>query len=598
MLSREQRRRFLLLQAIYIVTAVLQAAGIASIAPFVALLSNRELIHNNEVLSFLFKLGGFSDDIAFMVAFAVIVMVVIAVSNAVLALSTWLTLLFSIRTGQEFQRAILINYLHQDYVQFSRRNSSELISEVTQESPRLVYNVLIPLLNMSGHGLVIILIVSGLFVLDWVIALSTLFVVGGGYVLVFGVIRTRLLRHGQNISRTNHARFKLLTESLGGVKEVKLFGVESLYEERIAKINADGLRSTAVIGLFGDIPKFVLETIAFCAILTLASILLMQRADASVIVGTLSLYAIAGYRLLPAAQMMFKSVSQIRANGEVVAALHPQVLGGRARIMPGRNPAPTGTAVSASERAISGDLKLAGVTYRYPGADVAAIQDVSLTIPQNRLIALVGCSGAGKSTLADILLGMLEPTEGSFHVGSLRIDRTTARAWQRNVGYVPQTIFILDDSVAANICFGLPDSDQDAIRSAARLANIDEFIESLPGTYEYVVGERGSTLSGGQRQRIGIARALYRKASVLIMDEATSALDSRTENEVMATIVSLKESKTIVMIAHRLSTIRSADLVVFMNEGTINDCGTFEELCKRNTLFRRHILATGPTEAE
>lgn len=544
-------------------------------------------------------MGGFQNDISFMIGFAVLVMATIAVSNAALALSTWYTLFYSSRTGQEFQRAIFRNYLHQEYAFFGRKNSSELITFVSQESPRLVYNILIPLLNLTGQGFMIALMVAGLLYLDWAVALSAAFMIGGGYVLVYTLIRHNLAVHGKVIGRSNDDRQRLLTESLGGVKEVKLLGTEPYYEERIAQANALGLHSQAVIGLSGDLPKFVLETVAFCAMLGLATYLLVHRGWNNEIVAMLSLYAMAGYRLLPAAQTIFKSVSQIKANGDVVLALYPQVIAGRK--LGQRQPGPEHPAHApiAPADKIAGDIKLINVTYRYPGVQTPTLRNINLVIPRNTLVALVGPSGAGKSTLADIVLGMLTPTEGRLQVGNTPIEGPTVRRWQRNLGYVPQSIFLLDDSIAANIGFGLASEvNREAMVNAARMANIDQFIESLPGQYDYRVGERGALLSGGQRQRIGIARSLYRNPDILIMDEATSALDSVTEKEIMSTISGLKGTKTVLMIAHRISTIRSADIVVFVNEGTVHACGTFDELARHDALFRRVVLAGVDADAD
>lgn len=593
MLTVKQRLNYRLLQLLFCFTAVLQVVGVASIAPFVALLSNRELIRTNPGFAWFYSVGGFTDDIGFIVGFAGVVMLVIVFSNAVLAFSSWCTLMFSIGVGQEFQRAIYRNYLHKDYAYFSRLNSSELISIVTQESPRLVYNVLMPYLNLIAQVLVVVIIAGGLLYLDWVLALSALVVVGGGYFLVFRGIKKRLVWHGENIWKTNNARLRLLTESLGGIKEVKLLGTERAYEEQIANVNAQGLRSTSMITLAGDMPKFVLESVAFCALLGLAIYLLRQGSDTNSTVALLSLYAAAGYKLLPAAQTIFKSASQMRGNASVVGELYPQVTQGRRLAIH-----ETETADERNAPRLRGTIKLEGVSYQYPETDRPTLVDVNLTIREHTLVALVGPSGAGKSTLADILLGMLQPSGGDFYVGERRIDRQSVRAWQRNLGYVPQSIFILDDTVSSNIGFGSAvDIDLAAVRHAARLASIDKFVEGLPGQYDYVVGERGAMLSGGQRQRIGIARALYRDADVLIMDEATSALDGLTEKDIMATINELKTTKTIIMVAHRLSTIQCADQVVFVKDGRIHDCGSFEELSARNAEFRKLVLAHGGIEA-
>ncbi len=597
LLTDRQKLHYRSLQLLFCFTAVFQVAGVASLAPFIALLSNRQLIHANPGFNWLYRVGGFTDDISFIIAFALLIMVVIILSNTVLAVSTWLMLRFSIGVGQELQRAIYRNYLYKDYVAFSRLNSSDLVSVVTQENPRLVYHVLMPYLNLVSQLLVVLLIAGGLIYLDWILALSSLLVVGGGYYMVFRITKMLLAWHGENISRTASARQRLMVEGLGGIKEVKLLGTEFEYEQKLSEVNAQGLRSTALIALAGDMPRFVLESVAFCALLGLAIYLLKHGSDTNSTVALLSLYAAAGYKLLPAAQTIYKSASQMRANGSLVGQLYPLVEEGR-RLDSNIAAAARHAEQESGCPRIRGDIRLVNVDYRYPATERPALQDVTLTIREHSMVALVGPSGAGKSTLADILLGMLYPTAGEFYVGDRRIDRASMRAWQRNLGYVPQHIFLVDDTVASNIAFGSAVAvDQAAVRHAAKLASIDRFVDDLPGQYNFVVGERGAMLSGGQRQRIGIARALYRNADVLIMDEATSALDGLTEKEIMATVNSLKVTKTIVMVAHRLSTIQCADQVVFVKDGRIHDQGTFMELSSRNEEFRGLVLAHSGTDS-
>jgi HlyD family secretion protein len=319
----------------------------------------------------------------------------------------------------------------------------------------------------------------------------------------------------------------------------------------------------------------------------------VREGESGSIISILSLYAMAGYKLLPAAQNIFKSASQIKANASVLDELHPAVMEGRAIAVPG--PRPVGESVFPA----SGDIRFNALCYTYPGATSAALKNVDLTIKRNSIVAFVGASGAGKSSLADVLLGFLNATDGALTVGGQRVDRSNVRDWQRHLGYVPQNIFLIDDTIAANVAFGIGDGkpDRDRIDAALRMANLDGFVARLADGVDFVVGERGTLLSGGQRQRVGIARALYHNADVLVLDEATSALDNLTEQEIIATIVDLKRSKTIIMIAHRLSTIRSADQVVYMENGAIQDVGTFDELIARNDNFRLMTMVAAETDA-
>jgi ATP-binding cassette, subfamily B, bacterial PglK len=590
LLTRSQWRNYLLLQTLFGITALIQVAGIASLAPFIAVIANKELIHKNGVSAFIYDRLAFTSDVSFLMFFAMVVMAFIVASNAIAAITTWFTVKFSLTLGLELQSSLYRNYLHKDYVYFSKNNSSKMIAMITQEAPRFTYMVIQPLLNLISQMFIVLIIASGLIYIDAALALVAIAIIGGGYLGVFRLVKQRLLYHGEKIFETNEKKYKLLAESLGGIKEVKLLATEAVYERKVGEVNTANTYSNAVIGLMGDFPKFAIETLAFCALLSLALYLLAQRGDSAEIISILSLYAMAGYKLLPAAQTIFKSAAQIKANGSVLDALYPAV-------MEGRRIESFDTDKDSAPIQLDGDIQLVDVSYGYPGAEAIALNHIDLTIKKNSLVAFVGSSGAGKSTLADLLLGFLPPTGGSMRVGNTAITRANARAWQKHLGYVPQNIFLLDDTVTANITFGSGEKqiDMQKVERAARMANIDQLVEGLPGRYSFVVGERGALLSGGQKQRVGIARALYHDADILILDEATSALDNLTEQEIIATIIKLKASKTIVMIAHRLSTIKSADQIVFLENGAIQDTGTFDELNARNQKFRAMVQSTRET---
>lgn len=584
LLTREQKQKYALLQVMFGLTALIQVAGIASLAPFIGLLANRKLIHDNEITSYVFQRFGFTNDIAFLIFFACIVMAFIIISNAFGALTTWFSVVFSQNLGLELQSSLYRSYLHKDYVYFGKNNSSKMTSMITQEAPRFTYMVLQPLLSLISQLFVVVIITVGLLIIDPTTAIAASLVVGGGYAYIFRSVKVRLSYHGYRQFEANNKKFKLLNESLGGIKEVKLLGTEQIYEKNLNEANTTSTRSAAIIGLLGDLPRHIIETMAFCALLGLVIYMLDKHGDSEKIISLLSLYAMAGYKLLPAAQTIFKSSSQIKANCSTIDDLYPEVREGRMVVTQSENTDSTPIDSDA-------DIKLVDVSYTYPGADTAAVKNINLTIGKNTIVAFVGASGAGKSTLADIVLGFLFPTNGQMLVGATEINASNAKAWQKHLGYVPQNIFLLDDTLTNNITFGAIERkiDLGKVKTAAKMANIDQFIERLPEQYDFVAGERGALLSGGQRQRIGIARALYHDANVLVLDEATSALDSVTEKEVIATIVRLKSTKTIVMIAHRLSTIRSADQVVFFENGSIQDIGTFDELSKRNQKFRAMI---------
>lgn len=585
LLDSSQRRRCALLLVVFSVSALLQVVGVASIAPFVALLDNTQLIHTNRWLRAAYELGGFQTDSQFLIWFAVAVMAMTIISNLVGALTTQIAVRTSFALGADFQRDMFRGYLRQDYSRLARINTATLMSALSQEAARFVYMVLTPLLNLVGFVLTALTIVLLLIVIDPVAATAVSLIVATIYAATYRLSTHRLAFHGARVSEINEKRFRLMSESLGGLKEVKLLGTESHYETLFERLNSTGQQSNAAVVLLTDLPRFFLEAAAFCALLGLAVYMLIQGDNTASIVAVLSLYAMAGYRLLPVAQNILRCASSIKAHASVVDVIEPHIRTGRSTI----NEISAGSHVESLQ---TGPIALHDVTYTYPNSTIASLSKVSVRIPEHAITVLVGASGAGKSTLADVLLGLLRPSSGQMTVNGQTIDSSNVRAWQRNLGYVPQSIYLLDASIAENIAMGSPETpDMARVTRAARLASLNRFIESLPNGYLQSTGERGGMLSGGQRQRIGIARALYHDAEVLIMDEATSALDAITENEILESLRSLRHEKTIIMVAHRMSTIQAADWVVYLKDGAVLAQGSYHELADSSPEFRELIRA-------
>ncbi len=579
-----QRRRYVLLQAYFLLAAVVQVVSVASIAPFIALVSRPALIHQQRFAQQLFTQLGFASDREFLIAFAVALMGLIAISNAVPAVMTWLTWSFAKRLGAELQADIYRGYVHGNLALLARVNSAQMIRTVIHGVNRLVYMVIQPLLVLIASAFVIVLITVALLLYDAVVALSAGAIIGGGYFAVFAVTKSRLSRHGLITWAAADTKQRLLTESLGALKEIRLAGTESLYEERLRDVTDRTMHSESMIGLLGELPRYALEAIALCALLGMGVALLIARDDWSGIVAILSLYAMAGYRLLPAAQSVFRSASTIRANMEAVSDIENELKVGRSIRL-----------VSADDERVEypadGAITMENVWFRYPETAAPVITGLSLAIPRRAITAIVGTSGAGKSTVADLLMGLLAPSEGHVAVGGTPITRGL-RSWQRQVAFVAQSVFIVDDTITANIAFGSHEpADPVRVREAARMANVSQFVEQLPEGFNYRVGEGGSLLSGGQQQRIGIARALYNDADVIVLDEPTSALDAVTERDVMATLETLRETKTIIIISHRLTTLRRADQVVLLGEGRLLASGTFDGMLKSNERFRALVAA-------
>ncbi len=579
-LDKKTMRQYIGLQLVFFLSAFFQVAGIASIGPFISILSNPDIIHSNEILSALYLNFGFNSNIQFIFAIALASLILILTSNTVAGFTQWLTFRFSVSLGSSLQQKIYRNFLFKDYLFHKTENYNRKIAVVATQVPRFVYMLFQPFLLMTSQLFIVIIILIGLLIMDPLLAFIAGGLIGGSYLVTYIVLRQKLAYHGAVISEKNSKVQSILSESFIGIKDVKLDSLENMYIERYSTINVRGLKSQAFIALSGDLPRFVIESISFGAILILALVLLTTQEDIKSVVPILSIYALAGYKLLPTMQQIYKSLSSLSGHGSVAKTI--------LRSLKSTADDPSSVADSSSPMEIH-QVRLSHAEFSYGKASVPAVQDVSLTLARGEIYSLVGHSGSGKSTLADIVLGLLKLRSGELIVNDKVLSDHELGSFRRKVGYVAQIIFILEDSVINNVAFGVPEADIDMarVKQALSLANADEFVDQLPEGIHTNLGQDGKLLSGGQRQRIGIARALYKQTDLLVLDEPTSALDMESEYKLMKTLNSLKKDLIILVISHRPASIKMSDKIILMSAGQLEDIGTFTELSERDEDFRQ-----------
>ena len=584
LLNHRQRRTLAWLLVVIILAGLIDVIGVSSIFPFMAVVARPESIESSRTLHYVYQALGFASPYRFLFALGVGVLLIMLVGNALAAFMTLAILRFSHEVGYELSIRMLTSYLAKSYVFFLSRNSATMVLNIIGETGGMVVGVMIPALQTVAKMIVAACMLSMLLVVDTVLAVIVAVTVGGSYMLVFLFVRKRLSEYGALSTQVNRERLMAATEVLQGIKDFKLLGRTHHYLGSFSRSARDFARYQMQNGLISSLPRYAMESIAFGGILLILLFLLSVRRDVNQALPLIALYALAGYRLLPAIQQIFGGMTQLRFGLSSLGNLHREF------------DELTSTADEFDEAhqiaepvRFDRELRLLGVSYRYPLAEQDALRNVDITIRKNTTVGLVGASGAGKTTLIDILLGLLKPSAGAILLDGKPIEMRHLRAWRRCIGYVPQQIYLTESSIARNIAFGLPESeiDMSKVETVARLAHLHDFVEQdLPEKYATVVGERGIRLSGGQRQRIGIARALYHDPQVLVFDEATSALDGITEDAIIAAIGSLAHSKTIILIAHRFSTIRDCDLIYVVEGGAITDAGTYLELAARNEVFR------------
>lgn len=570
-LDPAERRQLWLLAIPVVMSAILEAAGVASIIPFLALLSDPQALEKSAWLQWGYGLLGVDSRERFFFIVGVCVLVLMTVSNVTQGLTTYALLRFSWMRNHTLSVRLLEAYLQRPYTFFVENNSADLAKNLLTEVQQVVTGVIVQGLQLCARAVLIALVASSLLLVDPVMAVGVTAAFGGLYGAIYMVSRRHLTLIGQQRVDANTARFKVASEILAGIKELKLLGLErSLVASYAApsEVFADRMAKNSIIGA---VPRYALETVAFGGALIIVLYLLWAGRALEESLPVLGLYVFAAYRLLPAVQVVFNGVTTIRfnlASLEVIARDMEQALSGGA----------TQEQTEAEKLPFRENLALHRVRYRYPRGERDALAGVDLTIRRGEWVALVGPTGSGKSTLVDLVLGLLSPSEGEVRIDGQAL--VSPRGWQRNVGYVPQQIFLADDTVRRNIAFGVAphEIDDERVVEAAKIAQIHEFIErDLPSAYQAEVGERGVRLSGGQRQRIGIARSLYRNPELLVLDEATSALDGATEAAFFAALREKRRERTVISIAHRLSTTESFDRVVLIDRGCVVMEGAPEE---------------------
>ena len=584
LMSPEDRRRGARLLLLVVLMAMSETLGITLLLPFFMVLSKPQMIEMQPIVSRIYYGLGFTDHHSFLLAFGLVAFGIVVMAAIIRIFTTFSMNYFAQIGGHKLAERLLETYLRQPYVFFLQRHSSELTKKITSDSQMLVFHILQPGMYVIAYSLVVMTMTAILLLLDPVVALIVGGVIGGLYVLIFKSSKKLLARIGRELDAAHQGRFSSIEVALGGIKDIKLMGRESVYIDQFRPASLRAARHQATGAAIGESPRYLIEAVAIGGALTLALMLITTGRGNALILPALSVYALAGYKLIPAAQRVFSGLSNLRVGEAVLNSIHedfaqttPQVQHSHA---------------SVSAMQLKSDIVLESVRFSYPNAKKPALDGITLKIEAGTSIGLIGGTGAGKTTLVDIILGLLSPSEGRMLIDGVDINEANLPSWQQALGYVPQSIFLADTTVAENIALGVAHDavDHAKVERCARMAQIHDFIVTdMPDGYNTRVGERGVRLSGGQRQRIGIARALYRDPSVLVLDEATSALDTLTEKAVMESVQALSHQKTIIMIAHRLSTVRPCDRIFMLDKGKLVEQGSYEELLKTSHKFKAMV---------
>ncbi|WP_216209078.1 ABC transporter ATP-binding protein [Polynucleobacter sp. Latsch14-2] len=560
--DRRRRNQFLYLFLLMILASFAEIISIGAVIPFLGVLTSPEKIFLNDNFSSYLRWFEIDQASELLLPVTIIFCISALLSGVIRLILLWMTMRLSFATGADLGIQIYRRTLYQPYAVHVSRNSSEIISGITNKSTAVMHQILSPVLLILTATLMILMVIVALFLIQPIVSLASFFGFGIIYLGIYVLTKTRLERNSRLIAKDSTQVIKSLQEGLGGIRDVLIDGSQEAYMRSYEAADLS-LRSAQASNQFiSNSPKFIMESMGMALIALIAFGISSRGNNLLGAIPLLGAMALAAQRILPLMQQFYNSWTTIKGSKDVLV----DVLHLLAQLIPDNQAKALHTYVEFKK-----EITLDGVFYRYGETGPWIIQNVSLKIKKGSRVGFIGATGSGKSTLIDICMALLTPNIGQLKVDGQAITPINSRSWQDKIAHVPQSIYLADCTIAENIAFGIPKSmiDFSRVRLAAAKAQIAETIESWDGGYSTLVGERGVRLSGGQRQRIGIARALYRRAEIIIFDEATSALDGDTEASVMSAIDGLGSDLTVLIIAHRLSTLSGCTKVLEMSRGEL-----------------------------
>ena len=573
-LSKRRTKQLVLLLLLMIITSILEVVSLGAVLPFLSVLTAPEQIFQHEYAQPLISALALREPIQLILPITLLFIIAVFVAGIVRLLLLYVMTRLSYAIGADLSINIYHRTLYQPYAIHVARNSSEVINGIITKTNVVIQQILTPVLILISSITILVGIVTALFFININVALSASIGFGLLYWLVIRYTKNHLKNNSQIIADQSTQMLKSLQEGLGGIRDVLIDGTQKFYCQLYRNADLPLRRASGNNHFISGSPKYVMEAIGMILIAGLAYILTQQQGCMATAIPVLGALALGAQKLLPVLQQAYGSYSVIKgakSSFEDVLYLLDQSL-------PEYENQPTPKAIQFDK-----EIKLTNLSFRYTQESPWILKNINLSLEKGSRIGFIGSTGSGKSTLLDIVMGLLPATEGDLFIDQQPINDKSRRSWQMNIAHVPQNIYLSDSSIEENIAFGVSKDkiDRQRVRKAAQQAQIAQLIEQWQEGYQTFVGERGVRLSGGQRQRIGIARALYKKASVLIFDEATSALDNETEREVMEAIKNLDGEITILIIAHRLTTLKDCDKVVKLDDNYVLSIGSYQEMINK-----------------
>lgn len=574
LLTPSEVKSAVLLIFMTLIMALLDMIGVASVLPFMLVVTNQSVIETNLYLNALYNYTsnyGVENNQDFIFALGLIVFLLLVFSLSFKALTTYMQVKFVTMREYSISKRLIEGYLKQQYSWFINRHSADFGKVILSEVGTVIGNILNPLVELISRGMVAIALIVLLLITDPMLTMIITFFLVSTYLVIYLYIKNILKNLGIERLKNNELRFLAVSEAFSAIKEIKVRGLEKYFINKYSIPCFNYNRAQAHSYILTHLPRFFLEAITFGGMLLIILFLIYRSGGLNQSIPLISMYVFAGYRLLPAIQQIYSSFSKLTFSNPSLEKIYRDF-----QIV-------KNSKFHFSKKSIEFKnlIQLIDIYYHYPNSSQMILKNINLSIPVSSKVGIVGTTGSGKTTVVDVILGLLEPSKGLLKIDNTIINKKNSMSWQNLIGYVPQNIYLSDDTVAANIAFGVESDkiNQEDVEKAAKIANIHDFIKKeMPNQYLTKIGERGNKISGGQRQRIGLARALYHKPKLLILDEATSSLDFQTEKLVMKELKNLDKKITIILIAHRLNTVEECDIIYQFENGKIVAKGSFAEV--------------------
>ena len=578
-LDNKQKKVIIYLQFFIVIISILEIISVLSIGPYISIISNYNDFSQNKIVLFFYTLFNFEEKRNFILYYSLFIIVIFSISTTLTIFFTWFSIFYSNKITANIANKLFKFYLNQNYLYHTYNSPSLLTSKIINDVNIVSGGVMQSILMLNAKLIISILLILSIFIYNPLVTITTSSIFIFVYLLFMIIIRSKVREYGKSITKTNSKKVSNINDSLGGIKEIIIYKLQDYFENSFKELNFKILKGQTFITAASYLPKYIIELIAVILIISASIIIVvLYQFDLNIYLSILTIYAIAGFKLLPNFQSIYNNYTRFIGSFPSFEKIENDL--NKTKILNNSN--------KKNKESLNFEkITLSNVSFSYPNKKELVLNSISLEINKNMTYGIIGSTGSGKSTLINIIMCLFKPTSGLLKINDLSQDENTIDDLQKNISYVSQNIFLTNNSILENICFGedIQNIHHQKVIKSLKISQIYDFVMGLPEKLHTKVGERGIQLSGGQKQRIAIARAMYFDKNILIFDEATSSIDNNTEKKIISEIYKLK-NKTIIMIAHRVSTIRHCDHIIVLEDGKISDIGNFSQLSKKNNFFK------------